>query len=87
MAAGLTQTTVSVGATYVSLGTTQATSGMLISPEGEIEIVAAAAQPAATIAGHAIGISGMPFYFPVFGATQVWAISVTGQTVSVIVTL
>jgi len=87
MAAAVTQAVISVGQVYVSLGTTQAASGMLIYPEGEIEIVAAPSQPASTVVGHPLGASGVPFYFPAFAtATQLWALSVTGATVSVVVT-
>jgi hypothetical protein len=88
MAAAVTSAPISVGNVYVSLGSTQATSGMLISPEGEIEIVAAASQPAATVVGHPLGMSSLPFNFPAFGTiTQVWALSVTGAAVNVVVTL
>jgi len=78
----VTQAVVSVGSAYVSLGTSVST--MLISPEGEIEIAAATSQPAANFPGHPLGMSSVPFNFPF--ANQVWAISVTGAAVSVVVT-
>jgi len=86
MAAQATQAVISVGASYVSLGTTTAASGMLISPEGEIEFIAATGQPAATAAGHPLGMQSVPFFFPTLVATQIWAISVTGVAVNVVVT-
>jgi hypothetical protein len=82
----VTQAVITVGAVYVSLGTTQAGTGMLISPEGEIEIVLAAAQPAAAAPGHPIGMSSLPYLMPFF-SQQVWAISVTGAQVFVNVSL
>lgn len=85
--AAVTQAVISVGNTYVSLGSIPTTNGMLISPEGEIEFVAAASQPAATLPGHPLGMTSTPFYFPSIGViTQIWAISVTGAAVNVTVT-
>jgi len=78
-----TQAVISVGAVYVSLGTP--TAGMLISPEGEIEIQFVTSQPAATAPGHPLGMSNTP-YFTTFPTLQVWAVSATGQPVNVVVT-
>jgi len=83
----VTQAVISVGNVYVSLGTAQAATGMLISPEGEIEIIAATSQPLPTAPGHPLGMQNVPFYFPAIATTnQIWAISVTGAAVSVVVT-
>jgi len=86
MAATATQAVIPVGNIYVSLGTTTATSGMWISPEGEIEVVAAASIPTPTTPGHPLGMQNVPFFFSTLTATQFWAISVTGSPVNVVVT-
>jgi hypothetical protein len=75
--------TIGPGTGYASLGTT-GSNGMMISPEGEIEIILASSQPTANAPGHPIGMSALPYLMPLF-PIQVWAMSATGASVAVTV--
>lgn len=76
--------TVSVSnSAFTSLGT--ATTQMMISPQGKIQFIAAAAQPSPGTPAHPLAYATVPFLFPF--AQQVWAISMEAGPVNCVVTV